>query len=256
MSNVVYDGEYIYRDLKPYSKTIHKLLKHLESKKINFTPHFLKVDYENKIESLTFVKGSTIENYPEIDNFEYKARNIKILASMLREYHNATLDFNYTNEDKWFLEYRGELDKEVICHNDIAPYNITFLNNEPAGIIDFDTACPAPRIWDVAYAVYRFVPLSKKVYVPSEKVYRQYEKDSNSEERKLLIQEFIDSYGYFEVKDVLENVILRLEALIELFDFECNSGNKAFIKMKKEGHQDFYIEEIKFIKENMDDWME
>lgn len=255
VSDVFYDGNYIYRDLKPYSKTIHRLLKHLEDKGINFTPHFLRVDYENKMEVLTFVKGKTIENYPEIDNFDYKVRNIRLLATMLREYHDETLDFNYTDEDKWFLEYKGDLDKEVICHNDIAPYNVTFSNGEPVGIIDFDTACPAPRIWDIAYALYRFVPLSEQIYIPEKNIYRKYKKDIDSQERKILIKEFVYSYGYYEIKDILKNVILRLESLVELFDVECERGNKAFIKMQNEGHQQFYIEEIKFIEENMNDWI-
>lgn len=255
MSEVFYDGNNIHRDLKPYSKTIHRLLKHLENKKIKFVPYFLGVDYENKQEILTFINGNTIENYPDIDDIEHKIKNIKLIANMLKEYHDATLDFNHSEEDEWFLEYNGELDKEVICHNDIAPYNITFSKNKPIGIIDFDTACPAPRIWDIAYALYRFVPLSRKVYVPDRNIYREYSKESDSEERKVLINKFIDSYGDYKVEDVLKNVILRLESLVKLFDRECQKGNPVFINMKNEGHQELYIEEIKFIKENMNDWI-
>lgn len=255
MSDVFYDGYNIHRNLKPYSKTIHKLLKHLENKEIKFVPYFLGIDYEENQEILTFVSGNTIENYPEVNDYEYKIKNIKLVAKMLKEYHDATLDFHYTEEDKWFLKYKGDLDKEVICHNDIAPYNVIFLNNTPVGIIDFDTACPAPRIWDIAYTLYRFVPLGKQIYIPDKKIYRQYRKDIDSEERKNLIKEFVDSYGYYEIKDILKNLILRLESLVELFDTECQRGNNSFIKMKNEGHQEFYIEEIKFIKENMNDWI-
>ncbi|SHI16244.1 aminoglycoside phosphotransferase family protein [Clostridium intestinale] len=256
MSEVFYDGNNIYRNLKPYSKTIHKLLRHLENKKINFVPRFLGIDYEKNQEILTFMEGNIVENYPDIDALEYKMKNIKLIANMLKEYHDATVDFHYGEEDEWFLEYKGGLDKEVICHNDIASYNITFSNNAPVGIIDFDTACPAPRIWDIAYAVYRFVPLSKKVYVPYKNDYRDYKRACDSEERKVLIKKFADSYGDYEVKDILENVILRLESLVELFNSECQKGNMEFIKMKNEGHQEFYIEEIKFIKQNMNDWIE
>lgn len=63
MSEVFYDGNNIYRDLKPYSKTIHKLLRHLENKKINFVPRFLGIDYEKNQEILTFMQGNTVENY-------------------------------------------------------------------------------------------------------------------------------------------------------------------------------------------------
>ena len=72
-----------------------------------------------------------------------------------------------------------------------------------------------------SYALYRFVPLSRKVYVPDRNIYREYSKESDSEERKVLINKFIDSYGDYKVEDVLKNVILRLESLVKLFDREC-----------------------------------
>lgn len=48
---------------------------------------------------------------------------------------------------------------EVICHGDIAPYNSAVRDGRVIGFIDFDTAHPAPRLGDVAYAVYRYAPL-------------------------------------------------------------------------------------------------
>lgn len=54
---------------------------------------------------------------------------------------------------------------------------------------------------------------------------------------------------------VLQNVLMRLEALVKLFDEECRKGNPAFVRMKEEGHQQFYRNEIQFIKENMLDWI-
>jgi hypothetical protein len=64
---------------------------------------------------------------------------------------------------------------------------------------------------------------------------------------------FLNAYGF---NDVLEEYIIveRLSALVNLFDEECAKGNQAFIKMKQEGHQEFYIKEIEFIKKNYCDW--
>jgi aminoglycoside phosphotransferase (APT) family kinase protein len=49
---------------------------------------------------------------------------------------------------------------EVMCHGDFAPYNVTIVDGEAFGIIDFDTLHPGPKMWDIAYAVYRWVPFT------------------------------------------------------------------------------------------------
>lgn len=50
---------------------------------------------------------------------------------------------------------------EVICHNDAAPYNMTFIDGRIAGLFDFDTAAPGPRVRDLAYLAYRLAPLAE-----------------------------------------------------------------------------------------------
>lgn len=270
MSEVYRDGDIVYRDRKPQSKTISRLLLLLEKKGIQFTPRFLGTKDVNQ-EMLSFVEGETIEDYPPQNDIQSKMMTVQLAAKMLREYHDATLDFESRDDDIWFLSYEGNLEKEVICHNDFAPYNVTFKHHKPIGLIDFDTACPAPRIWDVAYAVYRFVPLSMDVYDPNTNKYRKYDKTLDCSERGLLLRTFLDAYAsgiedttgvvegkvidVLDVLEVLQNVIVRLEALVKLFDEECSKGNLAFIKMKAEGHQQLYIDEIAFIKENMSDWI-
>lgn len=273
MSEVYRDGDIVYRDRKPQSKTISRLLLHLEKKGMPFTPRFLGTKNVNQ-EMLSFVEGETIEDYPTQNDIQSKMMTVQLAAKMLREFHDATLDFERRDEDIWFLSYEGKLQKEVICHNDFAPYNVTFKHHKPIGLIDFDTACPAPRVWDVAYAVYRFVPLSMEVYDPNTYKYRKYDKTLDCSERTLLLCTFLEAYAsviedvigvkgvtgvegkdVLDVLEVLQNVIMRLEALVKLFDEECSKGNLIFIKMKEEGHQQLYIDEIAFIKENMSDWI-
>lgn len=253
MSEVSRAGSIIYRDLKPQSRTIHRLLLHLEKKGLTFVPRYLGLKDDHK-EMLSFLEGDTIEDYPEKKDLPNRRVIVKQAARMLRAYHDATMDFKCEPEDIWFLSYELDLQKDVICHNDFAPYNVTFQDGLPVGIIDFDTACPAPRIWDVAYAVYRFVPLSREVYDPDTRTYRSYDRTQDCAQRRDLLGAFLAAYGAFTASAVLDNVILRLQALVNLFDEESLKGNLAFIKMKQEGHQQFYREEIEFIKENRKEW--
>ncbi|WAJ25346.1 aminoglycoside phosphotransferase family protein [Lacrimispora xylanolytica] len=254
MSRVYKNEGAVYRDLKPQSNTIHRLLQHLENKGVSFTPRFLGLQ-DTTQEVLSFVEGNTLDDYPAAHDMEQKCLTVRLAAELLRQYHDATLDFKRLPDDIWFLQYDGPLKQEVICHNDFAPYNVTFQEHTPIGIIDFDTACPGPRIWDVAYAAYRFVPLGIEVYDPKNKEYRKYHKEKDANERRILLHEFLSAYGMDDTFELLRQVLLRLEALVALFDWECKKGNAAFLKMKEEGHQDFYRNEIIFIKESMADWI-
>jgi aminoglycoside phosphotransferase (APT) family kinase protein len=78
-------------------------------------------------------------------------------ASLLRRLHDATVDFARPGAS-WRLPAREP--REVVCHNDFAPHNLVFRGRELCGVIDFDTAAPGPRAWDLANTAHRLVPLT------------------------------------------------------------------------------------------------
>jgi hypothetical protein len=78
-------------------------------------------------------------------------------AALLRRLHDATLGFERPGA-RWRL--RAHEPAEVICHNDFAPYNLVFRDRAPVAVIDFDTASPGPRAWDLAHLAYRLVPVT------------------------------------------------------------------------------------------------
>jgi thiamine kinase-like enzyme len=49
--------------------------------------------------------------------------------------------------------------KTVMCHGDLAPYNTIYAGARPQAFIDWDLARPDPPAWDLAHAVWSFVPL-------------------------------------------------------------------------------------------------
>ena len=62
---------------------------------------------------------------------------------MVRQFHDISQKF--TNSQK------------VICHNDLSPCNTVFQNNQPVGIIDWDSAAPGERWEDLAYVLWLWI---------------------------------------------------------------------------------------------------
>ncbi|KOP63754.1 aminoglycoside phosphotransferase, partial [Bacillus sp. FJAT-21351] len=56
VSNVYRSGDTVRRELKPESRKIHDLLKHLESKGFSYAPKFLGIDEKGR-EVLSFIDG-------------------------------------------------------------------------------------------------------------------------------------------------------------------------------------------------------
>ena len=79
-------------------------------------------------------------------------------AQVLRAYHDASADFLPRAGAVW--QWPAREPAQVVCHNDFAPYNLMFEGEELTGVIDFDLASPGPRVWDMGYTAYRFVPLT------------------------------------------------------------------------------------------------
>lgn len=229
MSSVKKSGNNIHRT-KPFNYvTQRKFFEYLEDYNLNI-PKYIG-ETTNEI-ILSYVDGDCIhEEIHRISEINKKEMIISS-AKYLAEYHKATENFPLSDDDKFYLEYNGNLTCDVICHNDFAPYNITFNNYEAIGLIDFDTICPGPREWDIAYALYRFVFID------------QLPKNGYDYSMNL----FLNAYGYKKTVNFIPIIIERLEALINLISFEVSNNNKIFIEMEKKGHKQFYIEEIQRIK--------
>ncbi|AGF57225.1 hypothetical protein B0P06_004482 [Clostridium saccharoperbutylacetonicum] len=253
-TSVYKHNETVLREQKTWSSTIHRVLLHLEKFEYTNSPRFIGIDDMGR-EILSFVPGECKADYPFTNDENEQLSIIKKVAEIMRKYHDATLSFERTDIDSWMFSYKGALEKEVICHNDIAPYNMTFVNNMPYGLIDFDTCCPAPRIWDIVYALYRFVPFSKKIYDNEKQEYRNYDVDRDKEFRKKSIRVFFDAYGMECPDDSFVQMTARLQALADLIYNESQNGNSAFKKMLEEGHRDLYLAEIEFIKEHAKEWL-
>lgn len=155
MSGVVRIGNVVHRHAGAWTPTVHRLLRHLAARGLTWVPRPMGFDELGR-EILTFAPG-TVPNDPAPE-WVWAEHVIVEAVTRLAELHDATI--GYVDPDaKWQLPPHQP--HEVICHNDFVPYNMVFDDaTRLTAVIDWDTASPGPRVWDLAYLAYRLVPLS------------------------------------------------------------------------------------------------
>lgn len=229
----------VHRPAGFWSKSVHALLNHVRAEGFFGVPEPLGFD-EDGNEVLTFLDGE-VSNYPLSAN----ASTLGVLTSaakLLRSYHDATVSFLDHIEDtySWMLPPRDPV--EVVCHGDYAPYNVVLHDDEAVAIIDFDTAHPSPRIWDTAYAIYRWAPL----HHPDNP-----DGFGSFEDKMQRARLFLDNYGLSveQRRQLIVVTIERIQALVNFMFAEAGTGNEAFQENIADGHHLAYLADIEYLQE-------
>ncbi|HEX6345410.1 aminoglycoside phosphotransferase family protein [Umezawaea sp.] len=158
LNEVVRVGGTVRRPTGPWTPRVHELLRRLAP--VGFVPEVHGVDPAGR-EVLSYLPGEV--GHPPLPEALRGDATLVAYARMVRRLHDASVDLVGTSG--WQFPPREPA--EVVCHGDLAPYNVVFSSGEPVGVIDWDTAHPAPRWWDVAYAVYCLAPFSPEWGTPA-----------------------------------------------------------------------------------------
>ncbi len=235
------DGNTVVRPSGPWTPTVHRFLRYLRDKGFSGAP--FPVELMQNQEIVSYVEGRVCEHLS--DEMVGSQHLLRSAAGLLRQFHIASHGFLEADREAkiWMLGAREPC--EIVCHGDFAPYNIATANEVAVGIIDFDTAHPAPALWDLAYAVYRWSPLS----APSNEgvVF-------GIDEQLARAKIFCEAYGATpEDKRRLPNMIcLRLQALVDFMTSRAEAGDAAFAEDIAAGEQAVYLRDIDHIRKYQD----
>ena len=232
VNQVVRVSDRVLRPSGPWTPAVHALLNHITANGFHGAPKAHGLDLEGR-EILDFIPG-------EVPDSEYICSDAALHETgvMLRAMHDATTDFAPPADARWYLPAREPA--EVICHGDIAPYNTVFRDGRPVAFIDFDTAHPAPRIWDVAYAAFRFVPLVNPTNPDC---------PLSTEEQAARLRILADAYGLTpaERHDLPDVAQVRLQAMAAHIREQAAAGHAAFAAHLAGGHDTYYLGEAGYI---------
>ncbi|NKY10704.1 phosphotransferase [Cellulomonas hominis] len=155
-------GDSVRRPAGPWTPAVQLLLAHLRARGVTEVPEPRGVDDRGR-DVTAFVPG-TVPAYP-MPAWVWADHVIAEAAALLRRVHDASADLD-TAGLVWRLPAREPA--EVVCHSDAAPYNLVFTDGHVVGLIDWDTAAPGPRVWDLAYLAYRLAPLGPAAADPED----------------------------------------------------------------------------------------
>ncbi|KTD56754.1 Phosphotransferase enzyme family protein [Legionella santicrucis] len=240
--HIIKQGNTVHRPTGPWTKQVHALLRHLRKKGFYAAPEPLGFDAEGR-EIVSFIKGE-VSNYP-LSHHAASTNALISAAKLLREFHDASQSFltEISPEKKhWQLPPREP--QEIICHGDYAPYNVVLHGEKAIGIIDFDTCHPGPRIWDIAYALYRWAPFTNP---------HNQDGFGSIEEQIKRGRLFCQSYGLVnEEKPALASLMIeRLQALVDFMMSEAQLGNKTIALNMQNNHHLLYLADIEYIRKHL-----
>lgn len=232
-------GARVHRPAAPWNAVVHALLRHLDAAGFGAAPRAHGFDAQGR-EVLDFLPGTIGENPHDLST-----ATLTSVGALLRDYHDATAAFAPTAPGGWQLPSRAPA--EVICHGDMAPYNTVFDGERATGFIDFDTAHPGPRSWDLGYALYRFAPLTD----PDGP-----EGGSTPAEQAARARALLDGYRAAPAlrAQALAQVAPRLQALVDFMTERAADGDAAFAGHLAAGHAAVYLRDIAYVQAHREQW--
>lgn len=228
------DGETVVRPAGPWTPTVHRFLRHLRAAGFVGAPVPVAITEAGQ-DVVSFVAGRVSEDLG--DPLVGSEEMLHSAAALLADFHAASRGFLEGDREAqaWMLAPRDP--RELVCHGDFAPYNVAADGGRAVGLIDFDTAHPAPALWDVAYAVYRWAPL----FSPSHQggVF-----DLDTQLRRAAL--FCDAYGATpdNRRHLPDMIIARLRALVAFMRERAAAGDQAFVEDVEAGEAALYLADI------------
>jgi hypothetical protein len=239
---VVRVGDTVRRPAGPWTPAVHALLAHLHEVGFRAAPRPLGLDEQGR-EVLEFIPGATMwpDRFAEV---EPRARLARV-GRMIREFHDAVTGFTPPPDAVWRVVIPPEDDGggEIIAHHDLAPWNLV-TNGEAWTFIDWDVAGPDSRLWDLAYAVKAFVPLT------ADPAWQR--PDAAARVRVLA-----DAYGLDEEqrRRLAPMLARRSQAMYDLLAAGHAEGTHPWARLWEEGHGDVWRRDTTYIRNHEEQWL-
>lgn len=237
LNRVVRIGNTVRRTAGPWTPTVHALLRHVRAKGFHLAPEPLGYDDGGR-EVLQFVPGETVGDAFPWPQWVWTDALLEQVGRGVAEYHRAALDFHPPEPEIWQMPPTG--DSLLICHHDLAPYNVVTKDGDLEAFIDWDLAGPGSVRSELAFIAWQWIPL----WQPESTRALGWDEPPDIGRRLRLL---LDSYGLEErsgfIDDVISRIVVHYEGLVAL----AAEGIPAYVKIVGEGHVETMMRAAKYL---------
>ena len=229
---IVRIGDTVRRPTGPWTPGVHALLHHLEAAGFDGAPRVVGMD-EGGREVLTFVAGDVV--YPAHLDLVAPDDALAEVAALIRSFHDAVRDFDGRGFEWSHRGADGRGGGELVCHNDLAPWNLVRRPSGGWAFVDWDLAAPGSPEWDLAWALLTLIPLAPGFTIPGADVTHR-------------LRVFRDAYGGLE-PGVLDAAVARCERETELI-----RTDPAYERLLADGHDVIWAASAEHVARHAPAW--
>jgi hypothetical protein len=229
---VVRIGSTVRKPAGPATPAIHAFLTHLWDVGFRGAPRSFGVDEVGR-HVLEYVPGPMADTRPLLSDVE-----LADVGRLIRTFHDAAASFR-PDGPVWQVVLPPDAE-DLLCHHDLAPWNLV-LGEDRWVFIDWDSAGPGSRLWDLGYAAHGFVPLSA-------------DGDPGRDAPRLRV--LADAYGLDERQRAAlpAATAAHTRAMYDLLCRGAETGEQPWARLHAEGHADHWGPAADYITDNHQTW--
>jgi aminoglycoside phosphotransferase (APT) family kinase protein len=231
----------VRRPVGDWTPAVHALLDHLESSGFESAPRALGLDAEGR-EVVTYAAGAVV--WPDHFDLLESDGALAEIAGLIRRYHDLAATFVAPPEPRWWdLAADPSGADEVVCHNDLAPWNLVRGTDGTWTFIDWDLAAPGRRSWDLGWALLSFIPLTPDRPLEDDAIVRR-------------LRVFMAAYGApEELESALAGAVERGRHEAARIRELAGRGEQSFVKLREEGHAEIWAGAAERVAAQSNRWL-
>ena len=234
-TGVVRIGATVRKPVTAATPAVEAVLGHLERIGFSGAPRALGRDTRGR-QVLEYIDGPLVQRLPPLS-----PADLSRVGRLVRDLHEALASFEPPTDASWEVAIPPDRE-ELICHHDLAPWNLVLGTARDADrwvFIDWDGAGPGSRLWDLGYAAQSFTPLVSGGD-PVRDAYR--------------LRALVDGYGADDVqREQLPWLIEgHTRGMYDLLVGGARAGLQPWARLHAEGHAEHWGPAADYIAEHVD----